>query len=229
MASETRATLPLLLSLNAGYVDTAGFLSLQGLFTAHVTGNFVTLGASLVLGTSGAVAKLLALPVFCLVVILIRLLSSALLRRNRPALKIILGLKVVLLVCGAVLAIRLGPFPNGDAWQAVVTGMVLVAAMAVQNAAHRIHLGTAPPSTLMTGTTTQIMIDLADMVQAPTPDTPRRPGARLWRMSANIGAFAAGCAAAALLYAHVGVWCFVIPPVLGAAALFLRVAEGEPA
>jgi uncharacterized membrane protein YoaK (UPF0700 family) len=228
-ASETRATLPLLLSLNAGYVDTAGFLSLQGLFTAHVTGNFVTLGASLVLGTSGAVAKLLALPVFCLVVILIRLLSSALLRRNRPALKIILGLKVVLLACGAVLAIRLGPFPNGDAWQAVVTGMVLVAAMAVQNAAHRIHLGTAPPSTLMTGTTTQIMIDLADMVQAPRPENPQRPGARLWRMSANIGAFAAGCAAAALLYAHVGVWCFVIPPVLGAAALFLRVAEGEPA
>jgi len=228
-ASETRATLPLLLSLNAGYVDTAGFLSLQGLFTAHVTGNFVTLGASLVLGTSGAVAKLLALPVFCLVVILIRLLSSALLRRNRPALKIILGLKVVLLACGAVLAIRLGPFPNGDAWQAVVTGMVLVAAMAVQNAAHRIHLGTAPPSTLMTGTTTQIMIDLADMVQAPRPENPQRPGARLWRMSANIGSFAAGCAAAALLYAHVGVWCFVIPPMLGAAALFLRTAEGEPA
>jgi uncharacterized membrane protein YoaK (UPF0700 family) len=101
--------------------------------------------------------------------------------------------------------------------------------MAVQNAAHRIHLGTAPPSTLMTGTTTQIMIDLADMVQAPRPENPQRPGARLWRMSANIGAFAAGCAAAALLYAHVGVWCFVIPPMLGAAALFLRTAEGEPA
>ena len=58
-----RPLLPLVLSLNAGYVDTAGFLALQGLFTAHVTGNFVTLGASLVLGTSGAVAKLLALPV----------------------------------------------------------------------------------------------------------------------------------------------------------------------
>jgi uncharacterized membrane protein YoaK (UPF0700 family) len=33
-----------LLSLNGGFVDTAGFLGLQGLFTAHVTGNFVTLG-----------------------------------------------------------------------------------------------------------------------------------------------------------------------------------------
>jgi uncharacterized membrane protein YoaK (UPF0700 family) len=226
-AVSLRPTLPLLLSLNAGFVDTAGFLALQGLFTAHVTGNFVTLGASLVLGTSGAVAKLLALPVFCVVVILTRLLSSALLQANRPALKIILGLKVMLLIAGAVLAIRLGPFGNGDAWQAVTTGTVLVAAMAIQNAAHRIHLGTAPPSTLMTGTTTQIMIDLADMIQAPHQAKAERPGARLLKMSTNILVFAAGCAAAALLYAHVGVWCFVVPPVLGAAALFLRAGGNE--
>jgi uncharacterized membrane protein YoaK (UPF0700 family) len=219
-----KATLPLLLSLNAGFVDTAGFLALQGLFTAHVTGNFVTLGASLVLGTSGAVAKLLALPVFCTVVIATRLLSSALMRRKRPALRIILSLKVILLIAGAALAIHLGPFGNGDAWQAVVTGMVLVAAMAIQNAAHRIHLGSAPPSTLMTGTTTQIMIDLADMIQAPKSDNAEHPGARLLRMSTNIAVFAAGCAAAAVLYARVGVWCFVVPPVLAFAALFLRMA-----
>lgn len=71
-AASLRPTLPLILSFNAGFVDTAGFLALQGLFTAHVTGNFVTLGASLALGTSGALAKLLALPVFCLVVIAAR-------------------------------------------------------------------------------------------------------------------------------------------------------------
>ena len=52
-----RPTLPTLLSFNAGYVDTAGFLALHGLFTAHVTGNFVTLGASLVTGTTGAIAN----------------------------------------------------------------------------------------------------------------------------------------------------------------------------
>jgi len=207
-----RPLLPLVLSLNAGYVDTAGFLALQGLFTAHVTGNFVTLGASLVLGTSGAVAKLLALPVFCLVVILARLLSTA-------ALKIILGVKFAFLVVGAALAIHFGPFTNGDAIPAVVTGMVLVAAMAIQNAAHRIHLASAPPSTLMTGTTTQIMIDLADMLQGPKPET-GTPGARLARMSTNIVAFALGCASAALLYARFGVWC---PPAVACLSLFLRV------
>ena len=220
-ASETRATLPLLLSLNAGYVDTAGFLSLQGLFTAHVTGNFVTLGASLVLGTSGAVAKLLALPVFCLVVILIRLLSSALLRRNRPALKTILGLKVVLLVCGAVLAIRLGPFPNGDAWQAVVTGMVLVAAMAVQNAVQRTHLGTAPPTTIMTGNTTQIMLDLADLLRGTAPEAAAVIRPRLRRLGLAVATFASGCAAAACAYHYAGVWCFILPPVLGVTGLAL--------
>jgi len=29
-----------MLSFNAGYIDTSGFLALQGLLTAHVTGNF---------------------------------------------------------------------------------------------------------------------------------------------------------------------------------------------
>ena len=51
-----------LLSFNGGFVDTAGFLGLQGLFVAHVTGNFVTLGAALVLGSHGIIGKLLALP-----------------------------------------------------------------------------------------------------------------------------------------------------------------------
>jgi len=79
----------------------------------------------------------------------------------------------------------------------------------------------------MTGTTTQIMIDLADMVHAPTVENAAAPGARLLAMSTNIAVFAAGCAAAALLYAHVGVWCFVVPPVLGMATLFLRAAGGR--
>ena len=164
---ESRATLPLLLSLNAGYVDTAGYLALQGLFTAHVTGNFVTLGASLVLGTSGTLAKLLALPMFCAVVIAVRLLNTVLSNRHWPALELLLALKVLLLITGAALAIQFGPFHDIDGWQAVLTGMVLVGAMAIQNAFHRVHLPSVPPSTIMTGTTTQVMIDLADRIHAP--------------------------------------------------------------
>ena len=228
MNRETfRTLLPLVLSLNAGYVDTAGFLALQGLFTAHVTGNFVTLGASLVLGTSGAFAKLLALPVFCAVVIAARLLGTLLSKRAAPVFEILVSLKVVLLVTGAVLAIHFGPFHNGDAWQAVLTGMVLVSAMAIQNAVHRVHLASAPPSTLMTGTTTQIMLDVADMIYA--RDEQRPPSSRLVPMSVNILSFALGCGAAALLYARFNVWCFVVPPILGAISLTFRIVAGAPA
>ena len=220
-ASETKATFPLLLSLNAGYVDTAGFLALQGLFSAHVTGNFVTLGASLALGTSGAIAKLLALPIFCIVVIATQLLSTWLSERQRPALDTLIVLQVLLLVIGAALAIQFGPFRDADSWRAVLTGMVLVCAMATQNAFHRVHLGSAPPSTIMTGTTTQIMIDLADRIYRPN-GSDGKPSSRLLRMSTTIAIFAIGCGAAALLYRLFGVKCFLVPPVVGTLQLVVR-------
>jgi uncharacterized membrane protein YoaK (UPF0700 family) len=137
--------LALILSFVGGYVDTVGFLALQGLFTTHVTGNFVTFGAALVHGASGAWAKLLALPVFCVAVILTRLGSQVLERKGHPGLRVLLSVQFFTLSVGAVLAIAFGPFADGDRWEALVTGMVLVVAMAVQNAAHRIHLSDAPP------------------------------------------------------------------------------------
>jgi uncharacterized membrane protein YoaK (UPF0700 family) len=214
-----KPSIPLVMSINAGYVDTAGFLALQGLFTAHVTGNFVTLGAALVLGTSGAVAKLLALPVFCAVVVATRVAGSALERRGRPALRAMLALKLVLLVLGAALAIGLGPFAQGDSAGAIVTGMVLVAAMAIQNAVSRIHLGNAPPTTLMTGSTTQMMIDLADLLDGVAPEAREAARGRLARLAASVAAFAAGCAVGAALYHFAGPWCFAVPPLLALAAL----------
>ena len=214
-----KLTLPTVLSFNGGYVDTVGYLSLQGLFTAHVTGNFVTIGAALVFGTSGVVAKLLALPVFCMVIIATRLVGFNLPARW-PVLETMLTLKLLLLVVAAVLAIAMGPFANGDGAPAIIVGMTLVSAMAIQNAAHRIHLGSAPPTTLMTGTTTQIMIDVADMIRG-VPGVARdaiRP--RLRRMCVAVASFAAGAAAGALLFHAIGSWCFALPPVV---ALIARI------
>jgi uncharacterized membrane protein YoaK (UPF0700 family) len=222
-ADARNLLLPLLLSLTAGYVDTAGFLALQGLFTAHVTGNFVTLGASLALGTSGAIAKLLALPVFCAIVIVVRLLSSLLSKHLRAVFEAMLGLKLVLLMAGAALAVHFGPFHDGDSWQAILTGMVLVAAMAIQNAVHRIYLASVPPSTLMTGTTTQIMIDVADLILPGGAKSQSR--ARLTTMSVTVLVFALGCGAAALLFMKLGMWCFLLPPILAGLSLAARVGE----
>ena len=216
---------PAILSFNGGYVDTAGFLALQGLFTAHVTGNFVTFGASIVLGTSGAVAKLLALPVFCLVVIAVRLAGHGLAARDLPRLRILLAVKFMLLSVGAALAITLGPFPDGDAWPPLATGMVLVSAMAIQNAVHRVHLASAPPTTLMTGTTTQIMLDVADLLHGVPDEDAKAVRSRLDRTSTAVACFALGCGAAALFFAAARTWCFTVPPLVTLLAL---AAEPKP-
>jgi len=183
----------------------------------------VTLGAALVLGTSGVIAKLIALPLFCLVVALVRVLGLLLAphKTARPALplRIMLGLKLALLTVAAVLAVRLGPFPNGDVWPALLTGMMLVSAMAVQNAAQRLYLGAAPPTTIMTGNVTQAMIDVVDLLRGLPPADPVRR--RLGHMSANILGFAIGCAGAALLFVYLKMWCFVMPPLLGMLAILM--------
>ena len=68
-----KAIVVALLTFNAGFLDTAGYLGLQGLFTAHVTGNFVTLGAALVFGTHRVIGKVLALPEFIIVLVWARI------------------------------------------------------------------------------------------------------------------------------------------------------------
>jgi len=215
-----RRILPALLSFNGGYVDTAGFVALHGLFTAHVTGNFVTLGATFVSGTAGAVAKLLALPVFCLTVMLAGVMSSRLSAAGAPVLRLMLGAQALVLALGAGFAIHLGPLTDGDDWSAVATGLTLVAAMSIQNALHRLHLSDAPPSTLMTGTVTQLMLQLADHFWKVQPPASARPSPLL-RMAGSVASFAAGCGVAAGTFRLAGHWCFAVPPVLIAAAVLL--------
>jgi len=211
-----------LLSFNGGYVDTAGFLGLQGLFTAHVTGNFVTLGAALVLGTHGVAAKLLALPEFILMVALARLAGATLAARGRSATRPLLVAKVLLLLAFFLLAVTLGPFPDSDAPLALLTGFTAIAAMAIQNAVQRVHFAHLPPSTLMTGNTTQVTIDLVDLLRGLPPEKAPEVHARLKRMAASIFWFALGCAVSAGLYAWIGFWGLAVPVLVGAAAALGR-------
>ena len=212
---------PALLSFNGGFVDTAGFLGLQGLFTAHVTGNFVTLAATLVMGTHGVIAKLLALPEFIIVVAVARLAGSALRARELPALPILLAAKVCFLLAFFVLAVVFGPFPDSDAPAALLTAFAGVAGMAVQNAVQRVHLVSIPPTTLMTGNTTQAVLDVVDLLWgAKRDETPALRG-RFTRTLRSIVWFAGGCAAAALLYYWVGFWSLAVPVAIGGATAIL--------
>lgn len=220
------AALAALLSFNGGYVDTAGFLGLHGLFTAHVTGNFVTLAAALVEGSHGIIGKLIALPEFILVVALARLAGTGLRRAGAPVLPILMSVKTVLLVAFLALAVTFGPFADPDTPAALLTGFAGIAAMALQNAVHRVHLADLPPTTLMTGSTTQATLDAVDLAIG-AGNTGAVQG-RLGRLSGSILFFAGGCAASALLYWLVGFWCLAVPAIVGALAALLTARAAQP-
>jgi len=221
------SNLAALLSFNGGFVDTAGFLGLQGLFTSHVTGNFVTLGATLVFGTRGVTAKVLALPEFIVVVALASLAAVAFAKRGRAALRPLLVGEVTLLIAFFALAVAFGPFPDSDAPAAVLTGFAGVAAMAVQNAVQRSQLTRMPPTTVMTSNTVQVVLDAVDLLRAPELDRAGQLHARFGRTLTIILFFAAGCAASALLYAWIGFWNLALPVAVGAVSAMGR-TDTEP-
>src|SRR3954464_8284080 len=92
---------PTVLSINGGFVDTASFLALHGLFTGHVTGNIITLAAGVATGQTGSLSKVLALPVYCAVVVVITLLVHPLRRRQGPVhMRALMTLQLALITAG---------------------------------------------------------------------------------------------------------------------------------
>jgi uncharacterized membrane protein YoaK (UPF0700 family) len=79
----------------------------------------------------------------------------------------------------------------------------------------------------MTGTTTQIMMDLGDVVHGLAPEKTKATGERLTQMTMSVLAFAVGCTLGALLYAWLSVLCFWVPPALALGALLMRKALAD--
>ena len=95
----------------------------------------------------------------------------------------------------------------------IITGLLLVSAMALQNAISRIYTNPVP-ATVLTGPLTQMMIDVADLVRGVAPAEKSILKARLSTIATNVLSFAIGCGISAILFSQVSMWCFVVPPVL---------------
>lgn len=204
-----------LLSFNAGYVDTASFLALHGLFSAHVTGNFVTLGAALVSESqTGAWAKLAALPMFCITVLLVKVIDQRFVSRQNSSYRFFLKTMLLLFSIVAVCTYFYLPFPKYDTVMSFTVGMLLVAAMAIQNAMHRIHWAKESPTTVMTGSTTQLMLNIAELFSKRSEEEKYQIRQRIDPILPTMLSFAFGCAVAAILYKFALLWLFVFPPLL---------------
>ena len=219
--------LPTVLSTIAGAVDVIGFLTLGGLFTAHITGNVVIVAAHYVTGGFSQIGPLLAVPVFMVVMGLVTLASSAIARAGSPPLRQLLWLQTALLAGFLLLGVWFGRFADADSSMAVLAGMLGVAAMATQNVLVKLALKGAPSTAVMTTNITQLTIDLTTLIRGRGDAGELAKARSRARMTFPcIVGFVVGCAAGATLEVRFGLWALALPVVLSALAIPLgRVDE----
>jgi uncharacterized membrane protein YoaK (UPF0700 family) len=209
------------LSVVAGSTDTICFLGLNGLFTAHITGNVVVLAANVVTGKPAFVSYLISVPVFMLVLYLTRVLALAIERIGVPPLRPLLLIQLLCLVACLELCVFVGPWSDPQAVMAIVAGMFAVSAMAVQNALAQISFRNVPSTAVMTTNVTHFILDLSELVHA-RDETARAPAreraSRTWPV---IAGFVLGCALGALYQAGAGLWSLSLPTGLALLALVI--------
>ena len=200
-----------LLAFTAGCIDTIGFVGMYGLFTAHVTGNFVLLGASIAEHRSGVIAKLLALPVFIAAVAGARLYERSRKRRGGSAAIPLLGHRAR--VPGRISCHRMcrdsgcgcrrtarhrGGIPghsrHGNS------------EFPVENA-----FSAMSPTTVMTGNVTQLTIDAVDLLAGGEPEIRARTLAQFRKLALPVVAFAIGAAAGGLGFWRFGFLAAALP------------------
>ena len=193
----------------AGYVDTLGFLALFGLFTAHVTGNFILIGAALAdPSRSSILLKFLAFPAFIAGVAAARILVVLVERRQALALRPALLLELALLLGFMFVGIAATPVGTEAGPLAMTSGLLGAAAMGAHSAISRLLLGHLAPTSMMTGNVTQIVIDAVDLLRgADDPGLTTRFAKFLWPLLS----FAVGCIAAAFGYLWFGFAALALP------------------
>ena len=143
----------------AGYIDAVGFLTLAGLFVAHMSGNTVRLGVFAGGGDwSLAAQRLVPIVVFTLGAVVGIALCEALGRRSIPVAARVLGIEAVLLlvfmlVGRAVLGSDSAP---AGSWDYYLLATVVVLAMGLQNVALRRAAGLPIHTTFVTGMLTYL-------------------------------------------------------------------------
>lgn len=172
----------ILLAFVAGSVDTATFLRVSELFSAHITGNFVVFAIAMVHGVRRVDwLKLIALPVFFIGVPLATFIYD----RTRHKIRIVLALEALLLLGAGGLELLLHT-RTYDAWLA----MMLVLAMAVQNAAHQVEPSLGATSAVMTTNAAKLFVALWRTLSPPPPG---EATVKAHGIAARMACFALGC------------------------------------
>jgi uncharacterized membrane protein YoaK (UPF0700 family) len=225
--SRTVQALLIVLSVTAGCTDIIGFLVLNGLFTAHITGNLVILAAHVVGGGEAQIAPMLSVPVFIVMVGLTRLLAGGLKSVGLASLRPLLLLQFLWLAGFFILCVAAGPRIDPNATNAILAGMLGVSAMAVQNALVQISLNGAPSTAVMTTNVTRFAMDVGEVLLGGDPAEVAKVRNRAARTLPPIVGFTAGCALGAASEVAFGTWSLALPAGLALLAFAMGFAP-EP-
>ena len=219
MSSRSKVWLPTLLSVIAGMVDLIGFLGL-GIFTAHVTGNIVVVGALMVRHGRVNPAQILAIPVFILAVAVTWLIAKTSNRRGIGLMRPLLVIQFLLITCVLIFSVITKPFGDPHGPMATIAAMIAVSAMGCQFALLRLTLPVAPSTAVMTGNLTNAVLALVDLSSRTEPlienDSRRLTGA----LHLLVGFFV-GCVLATVALMYLGDWVWSLPAALAAVAVAL--------
>jgi uncharacterized membrane protein YoaK (UPF0700 family) len=206
MSPRNAAILAATLGFVAGFADASTFVGADGVFCAHVTGNFVVLAADLALrARADEWLKLSTFPVFIFAVVGATWLYRRIhVRLGLATVRRLLLVKAGLIGSAAIVGMAVRSNVAGPARTAIVA--LLVTAMGIQNALHR--LNPAPlagmTTTVMTGNVTQWLTE--SVMPAASQDRVKH---RL--LGVVVGSFAVGCAAGAWGVTWLGFGVLMVP------------------
>lgn len=161
-----------LLAFVGGFVDSAGYLRLLGVFTTSITGNLVVATAS-VASMRGVICRSLV----CVAFFLAGAVGAALSLRlklahgvpQRAVCCFLFALEIALIIASWVLGMRYDTEmllnDNIDWWLNVLVGCLLGASMGFHNVAAKEAIANCPPTTVMTSTMITVAQNLTNTVE----------------------------------------------------------------
>jgi uncharacterized membrane protein YoaK (UPF0700 family) len=219
------------LSFVSGFIDTAGFIALFGLFTAHVTGNLVLAGAAFFDSGqySNLTGKLLMLPVFISAVAF----TSYLIKYKKATVVKLVLLEALFIACFSIAgACLLHNQAEHSGTVNAITASLAVTGMAIQNTYMRKLLSSYIPNTVMTGNFTQFSIEIFNVVGFYFLKSKNKNLSELKSMLSSLRkvaivltGFLVGCVLGAFLVKIMGLVCCLLPAIL---LLWVKFKIGQP-
>jgi uncharacterized membrane protein YoaK (UPF0700 family) len=160
------ASMPMLLSFIAGYVDSYTYLALFGLFVAQVTGSFVIAGAEFIGHDAGVVGKLLAVAAFLFAAAATAALIAFVRQRGGAGLPWMLALEAILLAIFTAMIVLGPPIKGAGDWYGIIAGIFAAMAMGAQSVLVRLLMKGIPQTNVMTGNMTQLGIETTELMLA---------------------------------------------------------------